>query len=144
MPPTLSRSRPPDSSKSPRRLPLLLLPLIAGLPSCGLIKAPFKIAGGVVSATADVAYAAVEKPIDGHRKRKARRAEKQKLKDAEEEKQAQTETGTTPAASSTPLLTDPLPSDPLPTDPLTADPPLPSDPSLSSEPALPEYDSPPP
>lgn len=59
-----------------RRLTLLLAgPAVVLLPSCGLVQAPFRVAGGLVNATAEVTAAAVEAPIEGHRKRKARREE---------------------------------------------------------------------
>jgi len=56
--------------------------LILSLTSCGLIQMPFRVLGGVTKGTAQ----AVKKPIDAHKKRKAKKEKEKSKKEAEEKK----------------------------------------------------------
>lgn len=108
---------------NPLRFPAALLLLV--LPGCGLVRAPVRIASGVVRGTAELTEKAVSAPIDAHKRRKARRdKEKAETKAGEEKAEP-------PAAEGPPLPT--LPDRPESADPedfpaLDPDlPPLPSE-----------------
>ncbi|MGE9269588.1 MAG: hypothetical protein ACQKBU_02195 [Verrucomicrobiales bacterium] len=61
---------------------LVLIPLCLSFCACGLIRAPFKLAGSVTKGTAQLGKAAVAKPMEMREKRKAEKeAEKKRLED---------------------------------------------------------------
>ncbi len=125
-------TRPPLATAARWSLPLAALLL----PSCGLVQAPFRVAGGLVNATAEVASAAVEAPIEGHRKRKARREEKERQREAEE-KQRQAEEERQNAASTGFEGYQGLDPGPLPAAPPDAPPPA-DEPGALPDPIEPE------
>ena len=99
--------------------------------SCGLLRAPFKIAGGVAKGTANLGRAAVNKPKEAHAKRKARKeAERrnQETKDAASRGAGPTFGGNSSFGASPTfgtegtLLPSPMASDPT----VNSDPPLPT------------------
>ncbi len=57
---------------------LAALILVLSLSSCGLIRMPFRVLGGVTKGTAQ----AVRKPIDAHKERKAKKDAKKAKEDA--------------------------------------------------------------
>ena len=94
------------------------------LSSCGLIRAPFKIVGGVAKGTANLTQAAVKAPGKAKDKRKAKKAKEKKREEAEQQKAATQE-----SMDSFPPI-DPAPFDTFPeTDLPSIDPDLPPLPS---------------
>ncbi|WP_353566696.1 hypothetical protein [Haloferula sargassicola] len=84
------------------------------LPSCGLIRAPFKIAGGLVEGTAKATKAAVNAPGEALEKRKQRKAaekKKQEAKDKAAARQGSTFDAADPTAMPPP---EPTVEEPLP------------------------------
>jgi hypothetical protein len=111
---------------------LMLLLLSMGLCSCGLLRAPIKIAGGVAQGTARLGHAAVTKPKEAHEKRKARKEAERRDQEARDAaaRGAGPTFGDGPSFGSNPTFGTegtPLPG-PMANDP-TVDqaPPLPSD-----------------
>lgn len=114
--------------------PTRVLPTVlaaASLASCSLVRLPLRVAGGVIEGTAEVAGAAVSKPMEAHRKRKARKEREKAEKEQQEATAAQG------------LPTDPL-GDPSPVESISADDPIPSDAELDLPPLPEEYADPPP
>lgn len=52
--------------------------------SCGLLRAPFKVVGGVTKGTAQLGRAAVTKPMDAHKERKARKETEKRQRETKE------------------------------------------------------------
>ncbi|WP_035612274.1 hypothetical protein [Haloferula sp. BvORR071] len=90
--------------------------MILSLPSCGLIKAPFKVAGAVVDGTAYVgkkAYDASSAPFKDTPEKKAAKEKEKKEKEAKEAKEKaakEGQGGTQPAPTPTPALPQANPS----------------------------------
>ncbi|MGB1128683.1 MAG: hypothetical protein ACPG4K_01435 [Haloferula sp.] len=61
-------------------IPLLCLLLC----SCGLLRAPVRVAGGVAQGTAQLGRAAVTKPKEAHEKRKAKKEAERRNREAKE------------------------------------------------------------
>ncbi|MBB5349806.1 hypothetical protein HNR46_000027 [Haloferula luteola] len=85
-----------------RLFPLALATLCLLLPSCGLIRMPIHVVGGVVEGTARATKAAVDVPGNALKKRKAKKAAEQQKKEAAE----------AAAQQGTPLTHDTLPVPP--------------------------------
>ncbi|MCW1914586.1 hypothetical protein OJ996_13440 [Luteolibacter sp. GHJ8] len=115
-------------SLAPRIILIVTLPL---LPSCGLVRAPFKVAGAVVEGTAKVGKKAYDKSANAFKKSDEEKPEEAK---EEAEKEAKEKAGQTKARSKI------LPQDPAQQPvPEPAPEPLPSDDYL---PPLPGTDQP--
>ncbi|MBK1825399.1 hypothetical protein [Haloferula rosea] len=52
--------------------------------SCGIVRAPFKVAGGVAKGTASLSRAAVTKPMEAHKKRKANKEVEKRQRETKE------------------------------------------------------------
>jgi hypothetical protein len=104
---------------------IVLLACVMVVPSCGLVKMPFRVAGAVVDTTYEGGKKAVDATSDVLEKRKKRKEREQAEKDKEEARKAQQ--GPQPGAGHPPLLPpQTLPPSQEPAIPVgPTDPPLP-------------------
>lgn len=98
--------------------------------SCGLLRAPVRLAGGMAQGTAQLGRAAVTKPKEAHEKRKAKKEAERRNREAEEAaaRGAGPSLEGSPSFGSGPSLGGE--GTPLP-DPMESDPTVGSDPQLS-------------
>ena len=98
---------------------------VTAVPSCGLVKMPFRVAGAVVDTTYEGGKKAVDATSDALERRKKRKEKEQAEKDKEEARKAQQ--GPHPGTGNTPVLPpQTLPPSQEPAIPVgPTDPPLP-------------------